>query len=58
MCLSFDQVQTVLGFFVGIKDKQKGISNLVDKIEYYDESNSILTEKENDIDIDLYLTQG
>lgn len=46
----------MLGFFVSIKDRQKGISNLVDKIEYYDESSSILTEKDNDIDINLFLT--
>lgn len=46
MCLSMQQIKILLSFFNKcIKDKQKGVSNLIDKIDYYNEEQNILTEK-------------
>ena len=46
MCLSMRQIHLLVQFFTKhIKDKQKGVSNLIDKIEFYDEDTKILTEK-------------
>jgi hypothetical protein len=39
MHLNHKQINVLLGFFKHhVKDKQKGVSNLVDKIEYYDDN--------------------
>ncbi len=46
MCLTMQQIKVLLSFFNRcIKDKQKGVSNLIDKIDYYNEEQKILTEK-------------
>lgn len=46
MCLSMPQIKLLLAFFNRcVKDKQKGASNLIDKIDYYNDELKILTEK-------------
>lgn len=60
MCLNFKQINTLLDFFKKYaKDKQKGISNLVNTIEYYHDQKEILIEKPSkNYDVNEYLTDG
>lgn len=46
MCLQMNQIKLVIQFFkTQASLLQKGVSNLLDKIDYYDEDAQILTEK-------------
>ena len=46
MCLTMEQISSILQFFkrYAAKELAKGVQNLVDKIEYFDEEDKILTE--------------
>ena len=44
MCLTMEELKLMLYFYREfLKNKSKGISNLLEKIEFYDEEDSILT---------------
>ena len=44
------QIKQLINFFkVYVSKNNKGVSNLIDKIEFYDEEEGILTEKLKDI---------
>ena len=56
ICLSLNQIKTLINFFKKhVQKVHKGSSNLIGKIEFYDEDESlnILTEKKKEDDIDL-----
>ena len=46
MCLNMAQIMAVVEFFkrYAVQESAKGIQNLVDKIEYFNEEEQILTE--------------
>lgn len=49
----------MLDFFNSIKEKQKGIKNLIEKVYYYDDDLKILTEKaRSSLKLNEYLTDG
>lgn len=60
MCLSMTQIKQLILFFTNhVKKVNKGVSNIIDRIEFYDEDESmqILTEKSNkQYDMDHWLT--
>ena len=50
ICVTMPQIKQLITFFkVNFSKSNKGVSNLIDKIEFYDEEENILTEKQKDI---------
>lgn len=50
ICLSMKQIKELISFFkVHVSKSNKGVSNLIDKIEFYDEEEGILTEKPSNL---------
>lgn len=52
MCLTMNEIKEIINFFnVHVREKNKGVRSTLEKIEFYDEEQQILSEKVEMIDI-------
>ena len=52
MCLTMTEIKEIINFFnVHVREKNKGVRSTLEKIEFYDEEQQILSEKVEMIDI-------